>query len=227
MACRLRLTIPNRKGPLTVNVEVLEVLPGKRITDLSKVSGNTGELELTARHPLACVDCSMFHVWPGSAWTQHTYARPSQNGMQVATLVMHGQSSPVGILAAFRVSVDKAPVNDRVRADTISWGTCLPAAVEFYKWYADLTRAVDPLISGHGPAGASASRGNSRPSSAGAGGLQATVGSPGRRLNAFELLNCCSALNVSSIFDNSGEDTGAQHVQVRSARVTPAILSGS
>lgn len=39
---RLRLTIPNRKGAITVNVEVFEVLLGKHITDLSKVSGNTG-----------------------------------------------------------------------------------------------------------------------------------------------------------------------------------------
>lgn len=42
LSCRLRLTVPNRKGPLVVNVEVFEVLPGKHITELSKVTGNTG-----------------------------------------------------------------------------------------------------------------------------------------------------------------------------------------
>lgn len=39
----VRVYIPNAKGPMRVVSQVLEVLPGKRIVDLEKVSGNTPE----------------------------------------------------------------------------------------------------------------------------------------------------------------------------------------
>lgn len=88
-----------------------------------------------------------------------------------------------------------------------------PHAVEFYNWYGDLTRAVGPLIASQAGASPKAKQSN--------GGTPLTP----RRMNAFELLNCCSAVNVSPIFD-AGEDAGARHVQV-CGRPSPLLPANS
>lgn len=78
-------------------------------------------------------------------------------------------------------------------------------AVEFYKWYGDLTRAVGPLIA-QGPASKAAA-------AMVAGPPGGPITSPSRRMNAFELLNCCSAMTMTGLFE-AGEDAGARQVQV-------------
>ena len=58
----MRVYIPNPKGPIRVNAEVREFLPGRRMVDLSKVSGNTEEFYRWYSELASALECC-----PGNA----------------------------------------------------------------------------------------------------------------------------------------------------------------
>ena len=60
----MRVYIPNRKGPIRVNAKIKEFLPGRRMVDLSKVSGNTEEFYKWYAELAFALECCPGNAFP-------------------------------------------------------------------------------------------------------------------------------------------------------------------